>query len=67
MNNLEKRISALETDSLGGVVAVHLYDGETKEEAIAAHVAGGGVDPAGAEITVLLHKPTSRPVRAMVQ
>ena len=60
--NFDRRISALETEAnAGGVAVICLYDGETNEEAAAAHIAAGGADPFGAEIRVFIHKFCPRP------
>ena len=65
IRGLDRRLAELENGRMGGgrVVAVDLYDGETEDEAIAAHIAGGGEDPAGAGITVFLKAFMPRPAR----
>ena len=64
MNNLAKRISALESETdTCGIVVVSVYDGETRELATTRHVVAGGVDPASAEILVIINKPGKRPDR----
>ena len=64
MNNLARRISALESETDAcGVVVVSVYDGETREVATARHAAACGGDPASAEILVIIDKPGKRPDR----
>ena len=64
MVNLAKRVSALESETDAcGVVVVSVYDGETREVATARHAAACGVNPASAEILVIIDKPGKRPDR----
>jgi hypothetical protein len=59
---MSRRISILEERDGGrGVVSVLRYEGESEEQAIAAHMAAGGADPATAEIIVMINHPRDRP------
>ena len=55
MNNLARRISALESETDAcGVVTICIRDSETRDEAIARHIAEGGTNPADAELVVII-------------
>lgn len=63
-NEHDKGVSALEAETgAHGVVVVCIYGGKSRETAIAAHRARGGIDPEGAEIAVFINKPGDRPDR----
>ena len=56
MNNLARRISALESETDAcGVVVVSVHDGETREVATERHIAEGGTNPADAELDVIIN------------